>query len=382
MLEPLRTCVVPVALATTSLANTIDVLPTSADALQLAIDAASPGDKLLVHDGFYDWVVIDKELDLIGVPSAKIRPAINLALQLQHQPIVDVVGPSGGVVTLQNIELINSYVFPDFHIGGAKPTLRATGLSELRLIDCSFSGAISSNLDAFGAPGIESTVPELFLSGCDVKAFDPNTIFGKSGITGTLPPPAVDAPGTTVVSIDSTIAGGTYPNGVTTAGPGCPPPPAGTGGPGVVCARLFQTGGEISGGAGAAYTCATGPETGVLPDGVDARVQEWIRQPWSLRQAAQPRIGLPWELEAFSGPIGGIVRVAIDSEAPEFSPGFGWNWIDTSDVIVFEATGSLLDTVTLQIPNVTALVGFDVIAELVDSGYGTISGPVLAQIQP
>src|SRR5436190_1426601 len=62
--------------APTAFADTIDVHPGAANAIQNAIDGAHEGDTLRIHSGNYPEAIdVDKALTLVGVGDA--RPVVN-----------------------------------------------------------------------------------------------------------------------------------------------------------------------------------------------------------------------------------------------------------------------------------------------------------------
>ena len=91
--------------ATASLAQV--TVPGDFATLQAAIDAASPGDVILVDGGDHHTTVIDKPLTIVGTPNRPFlrTPAANEvpANEETQPPAVSLDGPGAGRVTLVNV---------------------------------------------------------------------------------------------------------------------------------------------------------------------------------------------------------------------------------------------------------------------------------------
>lgn len=370
--------------AATLHAAVVDVFPTTADALQVAIDAANSGDILRIHGGAYGPITIDKPLELIANPGAVVQglgllPQMPPPLLVMTRPIT-LAGPGSGRVVLQNISVAGSYDVTQF---SAVPTahMLADGFDELRLINCSIQGPFwIANGGIGGAPGITSSIPLMILSGTSVRPLSPVADFGSGP---GVPPPAIDAPNSTIIAGDCDIMGGSY--GVIDIGTGnCNPQSYSTtlvGGTGVRCERFFQTGGSVRGGAGTVLDCGGPVVPLIVPDGIPVIAREHIVQPETLVQVTRPRVGQSWDLLSRNGPNGGLLRIAFAYGGIEFHPTGGYNVVETPQVFQYVTVAPTVQDLSFPVPNDASLIGFDLVAETYDTAYGVFGGAVITQIR-
>ena len=379
MLPARSTLAFVLAFALPAGAANIDVFPTSADALQLAIDGAAPGDRLIIHGGTYDPIVISKPLELIAEPQAtivgKFEPDSPFASV--DTPIV-AFGPGSGELVLNNLRTGGGYDVTIFTPSGPpSANITLSGFERVVAIDCVFTGPQwFANGGISGAPGLVSDAPVLVLDGTSVRALNP-----ASDSTPISPPTAaVIASDSTVIATDCDIVGGYYISPLWSSFGG-QAPILGIGGTGVVCDRLFQTGGSIQGGLATQWGEPPLVNDGVLPAGPPAYATQHVLLWENLRELTTPRVGQLWELEAQSGTAGGSLRIALDLGPAEFEPTFGWNFVETLDTIIFQTTDPFLETLSFSIPPVPGLVGLDLVAELSDLGALKTGGVVVSQIR-
>jgi hypothetical protein len=247
-----------------------DVQPTSSSALQAAIDAAQPGDTLVVFGGEYEPIVVDKPLQILGVPAFTLNPCLSPgpAPIACGQPHVTLAGSGSGVVWIGNLVCdgdLNAHV----GVNGPRKRVVGAGFDQVWFTSCDIAGAQFTGLNggAEGAPAIELTgVNFLVLIDTNVEPVDSKTdiAFPPDSPTGIV------ALGTTVVAVGSTVRGGdgdlqaidcTFEDtNLLTQG---------AGGTGVESLRLVESASTVRGGIGSTWYC-TGPPgtTGTLPDGV------------------------------------------------------------------------------------------------------------------
>ena len=227
--------------------------------LQDAIDAALPGDVILIDGGSHPPVVIDTPVYLVGYASNRplLRPYLaGEAPPGGQQPPVHLSGPGLEGVTLSGID-----------IGGATdggwffdnvPAITGGGFDELRLLHCDvrapgWDGATGT--EPVARPALDVDVSYLLVEdstvvgGVAVTDFfwaDPDVPGGGAGIRCTGD----------VAVFDSTVRGGpgldvTFDDGLF-APDGCDGVTGGRGGPGIVTSgKLYRGRSTIQGGPGA-----------------------------------------------------------------------------------------------------------------------------------
>ena len=111
-MSPLRSYVRPLVgalllllLAPSGLADQIDV-PGDYAVLQDAVDAASPGDVIVVDGGEHPSIVVDKELSIVGVAGNPPFLHVDFGVgPLGQDPAVTLDGPGSGRVVLSGVEV-------------------------------------------------------------------------------------------------------------------------------------------------------------------------------------------------------------------------------------------------------------------------------------
>lgn len=175
------------------------VVPGTHDTIPEALDAAGDGDVILVLGGTHDPFLVDKAVTLIARPTATVISDF-------QGPAVRFSGPEQGRAALVNFALGGE-------AEGPEPTVTAIAFDDVALIDCTIDPLIVDDGKSFftfdGAPGVSADVGHLLVSRTAVRGGDGSTaLFGKSQVLG-AGGPAVEALGTTTVSLlDATLIGG------------------------------------------------------------------------------------------------------------------------------------------------------------------------------
>lgn len=173
--------------------------------IQEAIDAAQPDDTIVVRGGTYLPIVVDKPLTILGDPGALIQYDETVGPPV---PVVRLAGPGSGSVVLAGLWLSGGGTI-QFHANG-EPPIAGDGFDELQVHRCSAvaPGQFVNSEDCCfdGVPALRTFIPQVLVSHSYLEASD-----SDSGVCAPiLPPPApgIDAPGSTVTVLDSTVRGG------------------------------------------------------------------------------------------------------------------------------------------------------------------------------
>ncbi len=361
--------------------------------VQSTIDAASPGDTILVHLSTTGPLVIDKPLTIVGDPLLSLFDGWPLfggnCLAGTWQNPVTLAGSGSGTVILVNVVREASGVFDCFQqpaviVGG--------GFSELHILDSKIHAPDSGiSGSGFGSPAIDVDVPLLLVVNSDVKGgnddvdacvspFSTVPVLGHAGIKN---------PQGAVVVLDSKVEGG---NGgfACFTWPDCHVPSTvlglGVGGTGVVAQDLFTANSTVAGGDGSTLLVDIGGGNLVAcneyPDGADAEVGQLVPLSGFLEGSSIMPIGAPYDLTyAASGPLAALF-VALAPSVPYLTAGAGWAFLDPSSL---QSLGLVPvggpHTLTFSIPFEPLLVGLEPAFQLLDVGPG-LSRPVTSLILP
>lgn len=316
--------------------------------LQLAIDAAQPGDVIKIVGGSWRPIVVDKPLQLVGAPMATIEFApLAQPDGISQRPAIELRGPGAGKVLLHGLRTAGIVDGSAFQHAGTG--LAGRGFDEVLVEHCALAGAKWQSLPAprAGASGVSVRLPYLVVSHSVVCAStsggsddvqehcQENAVDGVAGLN------AQDPPGgeATVLLLDSFVDGG---DGSTLCfwksmcffgQHDCPSPAkAGKGGPGLVARHLFTAGSTVLGGKGGGCTCSDpyvvylsgsqsdGPPLAVTTSHAFAPGAQ-LSAPLAMGQTAT----VSWPP---SPP--GLLFVALGTVKPLFAPGAGWFALDPS----------------------------------------------------
>ena len=362
---------VAVSLLATPLAASTWHVPGDFSTAQAAIDAAAPGDTIVLHDGIHAGLVIDKPLQLMGEPAASI---IGGDVGGQFVSPIGLAGPGSGTVVLSRLAIggeINGAVY-----GFNPPGVSGTGFDELLVYDSVVEGPEYYWLTGLGrgSPAIEVTVPFVLVERCmafgsrtDTDSPIPSAPDGCAGIdvTGTL------------VLLDSMVRGGDsgwycYPSN--TCPPGCTSSLGGAGGIGVVSTEFYHANSTISGGTGAPWYCESLPFVCDVyccdaADGVPFSTGTEIALAGDLSGSGPMRMGAPYTLTwSTPGPVA-MLYMSLGISAPWTYAG-EYVFLDQSTLFnwgVMPSPGAL----TATIPSNLAFLGYPVAFQLLDPTSGT-----------
>lgn len=173
--------------------------------LQPAVDAAQPGDTLLVRSGAYDSVLVNaKPLSIVGDAGADVQ--ISGAVRVRSLP-------AGGVFTLANVTATG--------VAGTLPTRYGLYLSDnqgaVRVANSFFTGAPSAGgAQADGADGMYSDLsPDVVATRCGFFGGAGRNGLDDAGTSGA----GVRATSSTVALWDCVLEGGDGQQGVTNFAP-------------------------------------------------------------------------------------------------------------------------------------------------------------------
>jgi hypothetical protein len=350
---------------------------------QSAINAALPGDLVVVHGGAWDAITIDKPMHLLGNPAPLFKGTLVGTSSYYYGPPITLTGPGSGVVTLSNITTGGSVGGIASWIG---PGVSAGGFDELHIYDSVLRGNkwTATTDPAEGAPGLTTSIPFVMIARSTVEA---SASIGSSPTApgGAETVPGISAPSSTVVVLDSTVHGGT-------GGPfylwdgwgpcgscsGCTT--LGVGAPGIVCDTLHHAGSVILGGKGADWFDAWGTHCTTLSDGPPIVAATEVSLANNLFGSGPMKLGstygLTWSTPGpltwlfFSPGIGFPLQIS----------GLGFGYLDIGSVVqlgAFPAPGS----VNFGIPALPVLLGKEVALQAFDPAVGA-TRPVIGTLQP
>jgi len=345
-----------------ALADVIHVPGDHAD-LQDAIDAANPGDVIVVHGGTFGSITIDKPLTVLGSPPPLLEPTSMGSGYLS--PIV-LAGAGSGDVVLSQIH--TGGVAVGFSHSQTTPGISGGGFDELHVYDCDIHSPEWCCLTGLGPgrPGIAVTVPFVIVERSTVTG-SATSIDDTMLVSGWPGPPGIDAPNSTVVVLDSTVHGGasaefTYPS--PQCGGDCP---NGNGGTGVVADVLYSADTALLGGAAARWRDPIGnPCCSSGAVGAPFVANTSIPMANALDADGPPRLGETFVLHiagvttraagTHPGPIA-ILRMSEGIDPPVSVPGQGLLFLSGTPLSlgVFPALGD----VEVPIPLDMSLLGFE-----------------------
>jgi hypothetical protein len=327
---------------------------------QSAVDAASPGDVIVIHGGTWSGtgglpaLTIDRAVTVIGAPAPRFVPPFNGFGQ--QPPAVRLVRPGSGTVVLENVVLGGQTNGAQF--GSQSGGLVGGGFADVLVYDATITAPdwVALTGIGLGSSGIDLNVPFLLLSRCDVSASNTEddgcygfAAEGRAGVKSTG----------TVVVLDSSVVGGTHLNPCFPS-PGCGPIPGGTGGPGVQATRVDEAGSTISGGPGASWSDSMGVPCGSASVGSAVRASRHITLANNLLVSSPAyvgtTVGLQWNTP---GPLIELYYTRGVSAPYTLVPGFPDAYLRPGEVrrLGTFAAGGHWRGISLQVPPAAILIG-------------------------
>jgi hypothetical protein len=350
---------------------------------QSAVDAAIPGDVIVVHGGTWTAaglvpaLVIDKPLTLIGDPAPTFEPPFSGGTGYQP-PAIRLAGPGSGTVTLANVRTGGQTSGITWsHMEGG---LAGGGFAEVHVYDSTIAAPAWISLTGVGAgaTGSDVDVAYLLLSGCDVSASDG----ADDGCYGSVPDGDAGVRSTgTVVVLDSDVAGGSYRQPCFFT-PGCQPITSGDGGPGIVATRVDEAGSSITGGPGAQWSDVIGTSCGSAADGPAVVATTHVALANDLTVARPTRIGgaiaLAWTTP---GPWLYLV-VSAPAHPRTLRPALGQAYLAPARArLVGLFTSGPTGSTQIALPALPALLGIELTFQGVDPP-GHVTRPVSVIVMP
>lgn len=366
--------------------------------LQQAIDAAAPGDVIVVLGGCYRGIVVDKPLEIIGTGTI-LRKTASCSTPFSGSGEPDAcantacpaleVGAPGASITLAGFTIDGRWD-AGLDDSNAEATIRCAAGTDLRLYDCTVTGPVGihptgiaiTTAAAIEAPGAMVTLVRTSVTGGEHVTDSGDSAYWLF-LVAADGPPAIAAHD--VVMIDSTVIGGTQGNYVLAPSDvSCPPswssgvnPAFGSGGAGVIASRLIRAGGVLSGGAGAKITDACGGIPGFVynqqPSGEECNCIKIVTLGDDLASSGPVHAGASWTVAA-SG-AGGllIVGTVMPNSVIQSGAANGLLFVGAPVVVLPGASFT-----TMVRPH---LVGLEVGVQWLSS-TGTLSRPVFEIVQP
>lgn len=385
----LATLALPCVFSTLSFAARLHV-PGDYDELQAAIDQALPGDTIVVHGGVFDPVTIDKPLTIVGEPRPTIRFDVTTSPGEFRPAHLRLEGDGTGIVVLRNLQIGPGDL--RFSQVNVDPAITATGFEELHVHDCDVQAAYffvpAGDCCFDGKAALSTDIPQVFVSHSILRASP-----SDSGVCDYLPSPAeagIEAAGSTVVLLDSTVVGGGQAYFCTPESCFDPSVVEGTYlAPGVVAAALFQAGASISGGSvgfwgyqvnapyGQIFECGSGLQAAALSVGQD------VSLPNKVQAFTDLSLGQQWVLFWSASGSFSTLLLSTDALSPPVLTTTGWLFLDMQGALPPRTVfGAGIHEFRFTPPaTALGLIGVEVFAQVFDGGVG-MSDPVADCIGP
>lgn len=363
------------------------VVPDDYTWIQQAIDAAAPGDVILVKDSAgalnSQPLIIDKPLTIVGQPFLELEvtecanfPIPNGAVWLD--------GPGSGTVTLIGLRRENA----GFDCPWPAPFVGGGGFDALHVYDSDLLPASGGQTGSGNAGvAIDADVARVLVVNSTIRGGSNNDYdcYGMYGDAGT----AIRLPGGTVVAVDSTITGG---QGYYTCCTYCDCPTdlsgwLGQGGTGVEAAVLWSLRSTVEGGEGAMVSAHPSQSSGSgtpccqLPSGDAMIVGQHLVLDGDLLLGSGPMLQgedwvLSWEL---SSPLAQLFW----STAPggPLSTAHGVVLLDLATLVDLGPIPGGTGQLTVTIPSDPVIIGGEVVVQAFGVGSG-LSQPVLTAVVP
>ena len=366
-------------------------VPGTHPTLDAAVAAAAAGDVIVVQGGVHPPVEIGVPLSLIGDPQFTIDNSSVFGAVPAVEPAVLLAGPGHGRVSISR--MTTSGQADVFQFVGGQPlrveaAIAGGGFDELLVLDSTLEPCQWAVVDGGwedGAPAIDVTVPDVLVARTSViggHAILTTCATGAPNVPTAVAAPGIRAPGSTVVVLDSDVAGG---NGAAWCfgqlGAPCPslPHPNVTGGAaGIVADLLLTAGSTLSGGAGSDVFCWPSSIIGAVPAG-PAHVAGQVETLSGSFSAPGPiELGGTWSLDW--APADGYGVLFVAPPTPPTAAGPGWAFVDVGALAVVPI-GGVTPPLGVPVPNQAALIGVEVAAQLYGAG-APLSRPFVGQVLP
>lgn len=346
-------------LAGTSSAQAVHDVPGDFPSIQEAIDAAAPGDIVLVAGGTHEGpITIDRPLTLMGDPQPSIRPRFQV-FDFMQPPAIVLAGSGSGKVVLVNLSVggqVNGITTASSSAG-----IQGGGFAELHLLECRVAGPFWTLLtgQAFGSPALRTSVPRILLQHSSLRGADS----ANDGCYGNGPPgPAgIEAPTSSVVVLDSLVRGG---GSDSICGFGsCPI--GGDGGTGIVARELWEAASDIQGGSGALYSIQGDPAPcGAAPDGAARQVVRHALLGGELTAANRLRLGKSSRLSWSTSGSTSLLLIGSKLRLSPLRLPSGPLFVDLHSVSIARCYPAGSGNFDLRLPLDTSLLGREVVAQV------------------
>ena len=363
--------------------------------VQEAIDAATPGELIIVHGGVHGPIRIDKPLTIQGVKTGTPFPQsplfkIDPSLCCPVPPVIELVGPGSGEVVLAGIR--TDGVFSPW---GSAPfmnrnAIRGSGFDALYIFDSNLLAPTMPSDGMDDSPGIPAVdvwnLPYVYVRNSQILGSDADsaeewgTCKAAAGGTGLI------AKSSTVVVSRSQIVGGQGAEAFCTYGCNGTAP----GGMGAEVGVLILTNEDVYGASfvlggqggdiwskysGYPYVpCAKGAS------GVDV-VGTVHNVPFALT-VGKPVLGKSlswsWVDQPNSWSSSGLILISLGDMPATLVAPFGWLVVAPPAVVL---PMQAWETQSFLLPNDSALVGVRLAFQILN-GSGQLSNPVVESIQP
>lgn len=366
--------------------------------LQDAIDAAAPGDRIVVHGGTYPAITIDKPLTLIGDPAPRIENGGTIQpAYAEWQAPIRLRGPGSGRVVLCNLVVHGGDLDGSSGTRLTEAAIDGERFDEVLVFDCDvMAGSWLHPTNAGGAAGIQLRLVDfLLVSGSAVRASNnvntgltgSCTFGGPNGWSGIL-----SYSSTTTILLDSFVQGGG--SDPVCANQACPPqlightwPGAAAGGRAVSTGLLLHANSTMLSGEGALYfikdargnliPCGQAPQLPPVHTTIGA-----VELPAGLETTGPPpRVGGTWTMALDPAPKGLLVATREVALAPVETPPLGWVFVDLAPGPRWFLNAPVEGTGTIAFGSSEALIGMTLTAQLLDAS-GQLSRPVMCCLRP
>jgi len=364
------------------------LVPSQIADLQVAINTANANDCIIVNGGTYPPIVIDKPLTIIGDATPTIDNTATPFVDPNVLPAIELLGPGSGSVKLVNVRT-RGLTDGSVNFSTTNSGISGGGFDELYIEECDIESAEWFTLTGLGKgeSGVVTSVPYVHIERSRIRGG--KTDNDTANPTPGMPPGGIgiSAPSSTVVVIDSDVAGGAgvvlwYDIGLC-PGP-CPCPSIGAfGGDGVVCDRLFSGGpnNSIIGGPGSEVLCfdtntGTIVTAGKQPDGTPIVANEHITL--GIELAASGPLELSQTVTLVWTTVGFPILLVSTPIQPTSVGSMGWLFLEPSTLIVAPIPSNYISA---SVPNLPILIGLSIGVQILDP-LGDLTVPYISTIGP